>query len=249
MTLIPRGDVFGDVEPFAVWLLFLSGALGIGIGDTAYFESLKYIGPRRALLLGILTPPMTGCLALFFLNEILSIIALCGVVLTVGGVAWVVTERVHTMEETLMQLWRGIVFGLLAVLVQAGGVVLSRAALVQTRIDPLSSALLRLIGGVAILILWLPLTRQSIGRWMKHRQSKQICGVLVLATFTGTYLGIWLQQVSLKFTEAGIAQTLFSTSPIFVLPMVLLLGERISYRAALGAFVALAGVGLLFGFK
>ena len=86
------------------------------------------------------------------------------------------------------------------------------------------------------------------GAWMKHRQSKQMWGVLVLATFTGTYLGIWLQQVSLKFTEAGIAQTLFSTSPIFVLPMVVLLGERISFRAALGAFIALAGVGLLFGF-
>jgi drug/metabolite transporter (DMT)-like permease len=64
----------------------------------------------------------------------------------------------------------------------------------------------------------------------------------------GTYLGIWLQQISLKYTDAGIAQTLFATSPLFALPMSIWLGERVSPRAALGACVALAGVGLLFGF-
>ena len=249
LTLIPRGNMLGSVEPFALWLLLLSGALGIGIGDTFYFESLKCLGPRRALLLGILTPPMTGLLALLFLSEMLSIIAWCGIVITAGGVAWVVTERARNREDTSYHLWRGVMFGFLAVLVQAGGVVLSRAAFVHTSLDPLSSALLRLMGGVALLIVWIPLTRRSIGRWLTRQQSKQMWSALVLATFTGTYLGIWFQQVSLKYTNAGIAQTLFSTSPIFVLPMVVLLGEKISIRAVLGAFVALAGVGLLFGFK
>lgn len=249
LTLFARGGVSIHIESFALWVLLLSGALGIGIGDTFYFESLKCLGSRRALLLSILTPPVAGLMALLFLAEVLSIAAWCGIVITVGGVTWVVTERVHNMDNIPNQLCRGIVFGLLAVLVQAGGVVLARAAFVQTRIDPLSAALLRLSGGEVILLIWIVLMRKPIGRWLRRQESKGIWGRLLLATFTGSFLGIWLQQVSLKFTSAGIAQTLFSTSPIFILPMVVLLGERISFRAVLGAFLALAGIGLLFLFK
>jgi drug/metabolite transporter (DMT)-like permease len=73
--------------------------------------------------------------------------------------------------------------------------------------------------------------------------------MIVLATFTGTFLGVGLQQVALKFTNAGIVQTLTATSPLFVLPMIIILGEKVSFRAVLGTFIALAGVALLFGYK
>jgi drug/metabolite transporter (DMT)-like permease len=53
--------------------------------------------------------------------------------------------------------------------------------------------------------------------------------------------------VALRFTSAGIAQTLFSTSPLFVLPLAAWSGEWVSARAVLGAVVALVGVALLFG--
>ena len=61
------------------------------------------------------------------------------------------------------------------------------------------------------------------------------------------HLAIWLQQVSRKFASAGIAQTLFSASPLFVLPLAAGSGEKVSFRATLGAFVALIGIGLLLG--
>ncbi|MEL6456276.1 MAG: EamA family transporter, partial [Cyanobacteria bacterium J06623_5] len=49
----------------------------------------------------------------------------------------------------------------------------------------------------------------------------------------------------LKYTAAGIAQALLATSPLFILPMAALLGERISQRAIWGVAAALAGVWLL----
>jgi len=70
---------------------------------------------------------------------------------------------------------------------------------------------------------------------------------IVFATFTGTYLGIWLQQTSLKLTNAGIAQTLLATSPLFVLPIAAWRGEKISIRAIVGVLVAFVGIGLLVG--
>ena len=67
--------------------------------------------------------------------------------------------------------------------------------------------------------------------------------------FIGTFLGIWLQQISLKYTAAGVAQTLFATSPLFVIPIVIFTGERVSLRAILGAMLSLVGVGLLFAWR
>ena len=71
-------------------------------------------------------------------------------------------------------------------------------------------------------------------------------GLHWISSFIGTFLGIWLQQISLKYAAAGVAQTLFSTSPLFVIPIVILTGERVSLRAVLGALLAMIGVGFLF---
>lgn len=67
------------------------------------------------------------------------------------------------------------------------------------------------------------------------------------ATFLGTYLGIWLVSAGMRYAPAGIAATLSSTSPLFVLPLVALVHrERISLRTWVGALVAVGGIALLF---
>ncbi|MGB3669191.1 MAG: EamA family transporter, partial [Phormidesmis sp.] len=75
--------------------------------------------------------------------------------------------------------------------------------------------------------------------------SPRLLGAIALTSFFATYLGIWLQQVALKYTATGIAQALLATSPLFVLPMAALLGERLSWRTVGGVVIALAGVCLL----
>ena len=68
----------------------------------------------------------------------------------------------------------------------------------------------------------------------------------VAATLLGTYLGVWLQVTGLRHAPAGIAATLSSTSPIFILPLsALFLGERVDARAVGAACVAVAGVAIL----
>jgi len=37
--------------------LAVSGAVGIGFGDTMFFESINRLGARRSLLITILAPP------------------------------------------------------------------------------------------------------------------------------------------------------------------------------------------------
>jgi drug/metabolite transporter (DMT)-like permease len=244
ITLLLQGNFLPETTPAALGLLILSGAIGIGIGDTAYFEALYCLGARRALLLEALAPPLSAVLALLFLQEHLTWQSWLGIALTIGGVTWVVVERVPDTESKLRPL-RGIGFGAIAALGQASGSVMSRAALAQTDITPLWSTLIRLVAGVLVLVVWLSWQRQSYQE-LKSMRSPRVLGIVTITAFFSTYLAIWLQQVALKFTAAGIAQALSATSPLFVLPLAIAFKERVSPRAIIGVFIALTGIGLLF---
>lgn len=253
LTLFLRQDFLPGIAPVPLCLLLLSGVVGIGIGDTAFFVALNSLGPRRALLMETLAPPMTAIGALIFLQEQLSVGAWCGLLLTILGVAWVVTERIPNSSSDSVNLARGISFGLLAALAMATGGILSRAVLANTTISPLWAALLRLIAAVLVLLpsIWLRGKRQEARKRQNSSKIKifdllTVIGAIFCAAFAGTYLGIWLQQTAIKFTAAGIALTLTNTSPLFVLPLAIYLGEKVSFRAIAGAVIAISGIAVLF---
>jgi drug/metabolite transporter (DMT)-like permease len=246
ITLLLQGQPIPDISPTSWILLLLSGILGIAFGDTAYFNTLNCIGARRTLVLETLSPSLSALLALIFLQESLSLSAWWGIGLTLVGVIWVVIERVpQPHAQTHFRPLRGLFFGVLAALGQSGGAVLSRAALAETDVDPLWSTLIRLVGCTIVLLLWIVLKKQS-HNLLKPLQSRQLLNVVIGTAFVSTYLGIWLQQTALKYAATGIAQALTNTSPLFILPIVFCMGEKISLRAVLGVAIALAGVWLLF---
>ncbi|HIK41325.1 EamA family transporter, partial [Thermoleptolyngbya sp. M55_K2018_002] len=129
------------------------------------------------------------------------------------------------------------------------GAVLSRAALSTTDISPLWGTLIRLVAGLAVVLLWLlvkPPQFRSVGKEMGQLRSPRFLSIVAGTAFASTFLGIWLQQTALKFAPAGVAQSLLATSPLFVIPIAVALGDRVSLRAVLGVLVAIAGIWLLF---
>lgn len=248
-TSLLLGENFTALKGSEVYTLLLSGVIGIGLGDTAYFYGLKDIGSRRALLLFALAPPMTALIGWIFLGETLPLISWIGILVTMGGVAWVVTERnpQEKIEQDPKRLARGILLGVLASLGQAIGLVLSRSVMSGDGISSLQSAALRLFAGVVFTLVWVLINRQPFGQWRMQADWKKTAKLLVLTAFIGTYLCLWLQQMAVQGTSAGIAQTLLSTSPIFILPISALRGEKVTLRAVLGALISIFGVMLVFG--
>ncbi|MBD2365035.1 DMT family transporter [Anabaena minutissima FACHB-250] len=237
-------------DPLPIFLLCLSGVVGISWGDTAFLAAINYLGARRVLLIGTLAPPMTAIAANIILQEQLNIRAWCGIILTILGVAWVVTERVPgNGDDSPAHLWTGIGFGLLSAMTNAIATVISRGAFATGNVTPLWAALLRLSAAELILLLWVCFSRKNQGLSYPYWQSGRVIFVTCFAAFCGTYLGIWLQQTAIKFTAAGIASTLLQTSPLFVIPIGMCMGEKVSWRAIAGVIIAIVGIGLLFYLK
>lgn len=228
-----------------LWLA-ASGLMGLTAGDTAYLTALNRLGPRRTLLMWALIPPATAVLAVPILAEPLTATMAAGIGLTVGGVCWVVMERTApgTAGSTGPVDTLGVLAGLAAVGCQAGGNVLTKLG--GGAIDALDIAVVRLTFGVAGLVLvlaWRGMLRPALAVLQRPTERRQV----LLAAFLGTYLGIWLSMAGLRYALVGVAATLNSTSPLFVLPLSrFVLGERLSLRAVLGAVLAVVGVAVLF---
>jgi drug/metabolite transporter (DMT)-like permease len=247
LTILINGEFLPNISALPLCLLLLSGVIGIGLGDTTFFATINSLGARRALLMGTLAPPITAIFALIFLQERLNLSAWCGILLTILGVAWVVTERTPDIKDiSTIDLHRGIGFGLITAVTNATGAVLARAAFVDMNISPLWAALLRLIAGVLVLVIMSILLKEKNIIKFQNLQSSRVIFAAFFAAFCGTYLGIWLQQIAIKFTVAGIASTLMQTSPLFIIPMAIWMGEKVSLRASAGVVMAIAGVALLF---
>ncbi|QDG54001.1 DMT family transporter [Persicimonas caeni] len=244
------------LSTFETGMLALSGLAGLTLGDTAYFNALNRLGPRRTLLLAALTPPMTAIMAVFVLDEPITFGLLVGMGLTLGGVVWVILER-HPGDDQVADVERdeadsglsgaekaGIGFGILAAFGQAAGNVLTKLG--GSEITALEISIVRLafgIGGLAIVL-------GAMGRLARSAEplrDGRTFALLFAATFLGTFLGIWLMNAGLRYTYTGIASTLSSTSPIFILPLAYFIEkEKLSARSILGACVAVVGVAVLF---
>ncbi|MFP4599512.1 MAG: DMT family transporter [Persicimonas sp.] len=253
---------------FETGILAVSGVIGLTIGDTAYFNALNRLGARRTLLLSALTPPMTALLAIPVLAEPVTVELVAGMILTLSGVVWVILER-HTDSPTTdsstaaetasaqasslpddsnLGLSRaekiGLAFGVGAALCQALGNVLTKLG--GAEISALEISIVRLAFGIAGLGVVLGALGR-IGQTAEPLKDRRTFAMLFAATFLGTFLGIWLMNAGLRYTYTGIAATLSSTSPIFILPLAYFIDkEKLTARSVIGAGVAVIGVAILF---
>lgn len=223
-------------------LLSVSGIVGLTIGDTAYFAALTRLGPRKSLLFAALTPFVTATLGAVFLGESITLTMLAGMLLTVGGVLWVVLDGAKAKRSTAFAA--GAAFALVSVASQAGGSILTKMG--TGELASLEVSIFRLLAGSLGLVVVVAARAQWAD--VKHALTdRAIFTRLFIALFFGTYLGIWLMNAGLKYTYAGIAATLTSTSPIWILPLAhIFTDDKMTARSVTGAIIAVLGIALLF---
>lgn len=241
--------LFVDVSSLAwqstpLLLLLLSGVIGITIGDTCYFSALRRLGPAHTILLEYLAPPLAAFIAWLTLSELLSWWEIVAALVVITGVLLVLTERQPVAGVQINRA--GLLYGVTAALCQAVGLVMAFYAFQNFSINPLQAAMLRLSAGTLVLTAGLLIFKPKMLQQTWQAVQKTNKSVLFTAIILGTFLAIWLQQIAVAYVTPGIAQTLLSTAPLFMLGLNVVRGNRVSFRALLGTLVAMAGISLLF---
>jgi drug/metabolite transporter (DMT)-like permease len=237
-------------EPARWFWLGLSGVIGLVLGDAFLFQAYVWVGPRLGTLMMSSVPVISTLLAWVFLAETLAVSQMAGILLTVGGIAWVVLERTpgHSGQRDNPNYAWGILFGLGAALGQALGLIAAKKGL-GGDFPALSGNFIRM--AVAMVVMWAftifrgqfqPTWRRLAGR---PRAAMGIVG----GAFFGPFVGVTLSLLAIQLTQIGIASTLMALSPVFLLPIsYYLFKEQINWRIVAGTLAAISGVAMLFLF-
>ncbi|MBK8987133.1 MAG: DMT family transporter [Chloroflexi bacterium] len=234
------------VELFRWQWLALSAVLGLALGDTFLFHAYVLVGPRLSMLMMSSVPIFSLLFGWLLFGEVVSLAELVGVLLAVGGMAWVVTEK-HTGLTVVenKQYWRGLGFALAGALGQVANLVTARYGLVGG-FPTISATMIRIL--VAAVLLWGVAAfrgeiRSTLGQW----RNRQALPAMIGGSFVGPFLGIWLSLTAVQLTRLGIASTLMALPPVLLIPVEYLVYRRpVSARGMVGTAVAFIGVALIF---
>lgn len=242
-VLVLQDEIWPDLSPTDLGWLGFSGVLGLTVGDSAFFVAINRMGPRRAMLLWALVPPVTALLAWPVLGEVLGLWSMVGGAVTLVGVAWVLRERTPSAPVARNDLMVGLAFGLIAVVCQSVGSVTAKMA--GEDLDGVTLSFVRLAFGTGGLLLQV-IVQRYLGQVRTLLTTPRALARVVGATVIGTYLALWLSMIALQRSMAAVAATLAATSPIFVVPLArIFLKEALTWRGIFGATVAVVGVGIL----
>ncbi|MBT3337367.1 MAG: DMT family transporter [Anaerolineae bacterium] len=240
----------GTILPFDAsperWLwLGLSGVVGLVLGDIFLFQAFVLVGPRLSMLMMSLAPILAALQAWIFLGESLTGGQIFGITLTLAGIAWVVMEG-NSHHEGDREYGRGILLGLGGAIGQATGLVLAKNGL-GGEFSPISANLIRMLA--AIVVLWGITFFQGQAKATIQALRNDSKGALFTAAgaFLGPFIGVSLSLFAIQRVEVGVASTLTSLPPVFLLPIsYFVFKERFGWGAIAGTFLAMAGVAALF---
>ncbi len=235
------------LSPWAWWVLWLSGVLGLALADVFLFEAFVRIGPRLSMLVLTLVPVLSTLVAWFRYQERLTPAQLVAMALVLGGVGWVVTwgqdDRAGPFR---VDAW-GLGLALVGTVLTTLSALMAKEVFVQEPVHPVAANLLRMSGGMTA--LWLgalatPRTLQDLARALARRP--YVLGLLVMGSLAGPVIGMSLQMFAFQTIPLGLATTLTSLPPILLLPISrLVFRERFTGHAVAGTVAAVAGVAWL----
>ena len=243
--------LFREPLPFSAgssrWIwLSLSGVIGLSLGDAFLFQSLVSVGPRLGSLLLSLAPIFGAVIAWVFFGEILTFLQITGIVLALAGIAWVVMSHEEPPNTPHGHTRRGVLFGVLAGLGQAVGLVFSKQGMFGD-FPPFQANAIRMLAAVIFIWAWTLVEGKAGATITTLREKPQAIRLIALGALLGPLLGVSLSLLAVQHAEVGVASTLMALPPVIVLPIsYFAFKEKIGWQAILGTVLAIAGVAILF---
>lgn len=227
------------------WLM-ASGIIGLTLGDTLFFVSIRHLGAALTAALQCLTPPLNALIDWIYLGIPMTTIQVVGMVIVIVAVAGVVLAgSSNRVGKHLSRAWT---FGLLAAVGSALCQAVAYAMQGQLLKNENIFACMILRIGPAFLILagfaiFSKTGRHGAAMLFSHPRKM---GYLTLAAFIGTLIGITLLSYAFQHADTGIVSTISTTYPIWVIPVAaFFLKEYPTPWQVLCTILAIVGIALL----
>ncbi len=219
----------------SIFILVISGIVGIAIGDNLYINSLKIIGTRKTLSFEALTPIIATTFSTLSFNEIYP-------QKVSFSLFMIVRQNTYREEQSRAIKVFGILCALGSILCAVFAALLSRIILISSTLTPLQTTEIRLIS--ASIFLCLIFRNDLSGLFTNRLITKKSHSNLIWSTFLGTNCGILFQQIVFKALPIGIGWTLLSLSPLFALFISKKEGDKINKLTIIYSCLSFIGVGI-----
>ncbi len=245
-TYLTRGMILPLDASGHVWFwLFISGIVGVVIGDLLLFEAFVILGARISMLIMSLVPPITAILGWFILGEKMTLIEIFGMLITITGISIVILERDDGEKKVkLSHPFLGILLAFGGAVGQGTGLILSKYGVGDY--NAFAATQIRLIAGV----IGFTIIYSFMNKWkqlFKAFSDKKSIAQISAGSFLGPFIGISLSLIAVQKAKVGIASTLISVSPLIIILFSLIFKkEKTSWKEILGAIVAVFGVAVFF---
>jgi len=229
-----------------LFYLCLSGFIGLSLGDTFLFMAFREIGARISMLIMSLAPAIAAALAYYFLGETLSSIAVVGITVTIIGICVVVFERADSSAKYSVTPL-GIIYALLGAIGQGVSLILVKKVFMESDVNGFVASTIRIVSALIFLTPIAILSKHFYSPIKMWKIENRAFMLTAFGALLGSFLGISFSLIAVDYTNVGVASTLMSIVPVIILPIArIFYKEKISWRATIGAFIAVAGVALLF---
>ncbi len=233
-----------------LWLVGISGLVGLTSGDIALIPAMSQIGPRRTSVLFTANAPMAAIGGVWLFGETFDLVSGTGAVFTVIGILLAVVYgnragAADTFEKIEGSLPIGACWGLMGAVGQAAGALAAKPIL-DDGADTLAVAATRaIIATVAMWIVARP-TDAQLGATRRGDITRRDWVIIVVSGTIAMVIGQSLVLYALGEGDAGITTILSSTTPVLLLPALWVLTRRPPTLGAwIGASLSVIGTSLL----
>ena len=240
------GGLHGAALPDFLW----SGLLGMGVGDLAFFAALPFLGSRLTTTMNqCLSVPVAIFIEWLWLGTTLTGAQFACIGVVLGGI---IVALMPTKKDPPKVRVRpvGVLLGFIAAIGQGAGAVFSRrafglAAAAGEHVDGVTAAYQRIVGGIALTLLWF-----GFKYWLDRRRKippgppppARAHWWIAIHALSGPVLGMSMFQLALAHTPSGIVLPITACTPLAIIPLTYWLeGERPSKRSLVGGALAVSG--------
>ena len=235
-----------------IWMS-VSGLIGFVFGDYFLFKSYELISARISMLLMSLSAPMAAIIGWSILGETMSLLSISAMLLTIGGIMIVITEKkklddqkagVKNKKLQFSFSPKGMLFAFLGSIGQAMGLVLSKYGMQDYNV--FAATQIRIIAGTIGFIILITFLKRWTNVKLAIADNSAMKFVFIGSIF-GPFLGVYPSLLAVTYTTVGIASTIMAIIPVLIIPpAILIYKEKVTLKEVIGAFIALGGIVLFF---